>query len=145
MTDIAAVLGTVTGGCHCGAIRFEATLADGLDDPRRCNCSMCRMRGAVVVTARRGDLRVTRGEDTIGRYRFNTGAAEHFFCPTCGIYTHHRRRSNPDECSVNVACLDGVSPFDFAAVPVGDGIHHVSDGHARRQAGILRYEPTPET
>ena len=40
-----------TGACHCGAVRFTVTLVDGLDNPRRCNCSLCRMRGAVVVIA----------------------------------------------------------------------------------------------
>ena len=44
----------VTGGCHCGAIRFRATLADGLRSARRCTCSLCRMRGAVALTVRVG-------------------------------------------------------------------------------------------
>ncbi len=29
----------------------------------------------------------------------------------CGIYTHHRRRSNPDQYGYNVACLEGIDPF----------------------------------
>lgn len=134
---------TLNGACHCGAVRFMVTLAEGLEKPRRCNCSLCRMRGAVVVTARLGDLRVTEGEDQLTLYRFNTMKAEHYFCARCGIYIHHRRRSNPDELSVNVACLEGVSPFDFARVPVHDGVVHHSDrlgGPAYKIAGYLRYE-----
>ncbi len=53
--------------------------------------------------------------------------AQHYFCSRCGIYTHHRRRSNPNQYGVNVACLKGVSPFDFADVPVIDGVNHPSD------------------
>ena len=131
----------MTGGCHCGAVRFSVTL--GIENPRRCNCSLCRMRGAVVVTARYGDLSITAGERVIKLYRFNTMKAEHWFCAKCGIYTHHRRRSNPDELSVNVACLDGVSPFDFGVVPVYDGMVHPGDrpgDSAYRIAGWLRYE-----
>jgi hypothetical protein len=43
---------------------------------------------------------------------------------------------------VNVACLEGVSPFDFLEVPVMDGVNHPSDsgGHLVR-AGTLRFEP----
>jgi len=52
---------------------------------------------------------------------------QHYFCSLCGIYTHHRRRSNPNRYGVNVACLKGVSPFDFADVPVIDGVNHPAD------------------
>ncbi len=130
------------GACHCGAVRFKVVLAKGFDTVRRCTCSYCRMRGAVAVSARLGSLYITRGTEHLSSYRFNTGTAEHFFCSICGIYTHHQRRSNPDEYGVNVACLEGISPFDFAAVPVMDGAHHPSDtGAAPRRAGTLRFDP----
>jgi hypothetical protein len=112
------------GACHCGAVRFKVKLAEGLEKPRRCNCSFCRMRGAIVVTAMLGDLTISEGREFLGLYQFNTMQAEHYFCSRCGIYTHHRRRSNPNHLSVNVACLKGVSPFDFPLVPVYDGIVH---------------------
>lgn len=100
------------------------------------------MRGAVAVTANDGGLTVTQGQDKLATYRFNTGVAEHHFCSVCGIYTHHKRRSNPDELSVNVACLDGVSPFDFAQVVVNDGERHPSDNEGRtRIAGTLIFRP----
>lgn len=131
-----------TGACHCGAVRFRVRLADGLATARRCDCSYCRMRGAVAVTARRDDLEIVAGADALTLYRFNTGTAEHYFCGRCGIYTHHRRRSNPAELGINVACLDGVSPFDFAEVPVSDGVNHPSDGGGARIVGVLRFVPS---
>lgn len=127
------------GGCHCGAVRFRVRLSGGLEAARRCSCSYCAMRGAVALTARRGDLEVLQGQDRLATYRFNTGAAEHHFCATCGIYTHHRRRSNPDEFGVNAACL-GISPFDFAEVRVNDGINHPSDGPSG-EIGMLSFIP----
>ncbi|BCJ90943.1 aldehyde-activating protein [Terrihabitans soli] len=131
-----------TGQCHCGTVRFEVTLADGFDSILRCTCSYCRMRGAVVVSAKMGAIKILHGEDALTLYRFHTGAAEHFFCSRCGIYTHHRRRSDPNQYGVNVACLEGVSPFDFAEVPVIDGVNHSSDtGTPTRRAGTLRYIP----
>lgn len=135
---------TLDGSCHCGDVQFTVTLTEGFASARRCTCSMCRMRGAVAVTSTHEAFQVTKGADKLATYRFNTGVAEHHFCTTCGIYTHHQRRSNPNELGVNVACLEGVSPFDFPQVTVNDGDRHPSDNAEHRTfvAGILRFEPT---
>lgn len=69
----------IKGQCHCGTVRFEVRLTDGLHSARRCNCSYCRMRGAVVVSAQLSDLTITAGEQALTLYQFNTGAAKHFF------------------------------------------------------------------
>lgn len=131
---------THAGQCHCGAVRFEVTLSDGFNTVRRCNCSYCRMRGAVIVAAQMGGIRFLQGEDQLTSYRFNSETARHFFCSRCGIATHLQRRSNPNLYGVNVACLAGVSPFDFAEVPVADGVNHPNDtGGPARQAGTLRF------
>ncbi|MFG1397304.1 GFA family protein [Roseixanthobacter pseudopolyaromaticivorans] len=131
-----------SGQCHCGAVRFEAVLSDGFNAIRRCTCSYCRMRGAVVVMAQMGGVRILEGAEMLTTYRFHTGAAQHFFCSRCGIYTHHQRRSDQSLYAVNVACLHGVSPFDFCEVPVMDGVNHTSDtGKPTRRAGTLRFIP----
>ena len=134
---------TLNGSCHCGAVKFTATLTQGFASARRCTCSICRMRGAVAVTSTPTDFRITEGEDKLATYRFNTQTAEHHFCSVCGIYTHHKRRSNPNQLGVNVACLEGVSPFDFAKVVVYDGQRHPGDNaeHKTFTAGVLRFEP----
>lgn len=129
--------------CHCGAVRFRVRLADGFASARRCTCSYCRMRGAIAVSARLADVEFLAGADNLTTYQFNTGAAKHYFCKTCGIYTHHQRRSDPTLFGINLACLEGVSPFDLPEVPVMDGIAHPSDtGTAARVAGILRFVPS---
>ena len=128
----------VNGSCHCGAVKFAAELQFGLASARRCTCSICRMRGAVAVTGSVAGFQILDGEDKLATYRFNTGVAEHHFCTVCGIYTHHRRRSNPDEFGVNVACLEGISPFDFPEVVVNDGELHPCDNQGRTKvAGKL--------
>lgn len=131
------------GACHCGTVRFSVRLTNGLHSARRCNCSYCRMRGAVAVSADLDGLVVDAGEDALRSYRFGTMSAVHYFCSTCGIYTHHRRRSNPNQYGVNVACLEGISPFDFEEVPVNDGVEHPTDKGAARLAGCLRFIPAP--
>ncbi|MBN8830844.1 MAG: GFA family protein [Sphingomonadales bacterium] len=129
------------GACHCGTVRFHVTLPQGLRSARRCTCSICRMRGAIAVTATRDGFVITAGEEALTRYTFNTGTAQHYFCSKCGIYTHHKRRSNPDQYGVNVACLAGISPFDFDEVIVNDGVNHPSDSGEARIAGVLRFVP----
>ena len=114
--------------CHCGAIELEVTLVpSGYGTAQRCDCSFCRRRGAIAVSAPLDGVRVTKGADNLTLYSFNTRTAQHYFCKTCGIYTHHRRRSNPNEYGVNVACLDGVNPRDLGDVNWTDGVNHPSD------------------
>ena len=131
---------TYHGGCQCGAVAFEA---DGeIEQLVECNCSICKPKGYLLWFVPEADFRLKTDEAALTEYRFNTGTAKHYFCAACGIYTHHQRRSNPRQFGVNVACIEGVSPFD--EVPVNDGINHPSDrppGAKGGLAGMLRYEP----
>ena len=131
-----------SGQCHCGAVRFQAVLAQGLEKVIRCTCSYCRMKGSVMVFAELAKLRFTAGEELLTTYRFNTLAARHHFCSRCGIHTHHQRRFDPSQYAINVACLDGVSPFDFEVVPVVDGANHPLDhgGGPLKVIGTMRFE-----
>ena len=113
--------------CHCGSVELKLHLPNGLEDPRRCDCSMCRRRGAIVASVTLDRLEIVKGEDKIKLYQFNTKTAKHFFCSVCGIYTHHQRRSNPSQYGFNVACLGGVNPFELKNVPVKDGVNHPAD------------------
>jgi hypothetical protein len=128
------------GSCHCGAVKFEVAFLSPQLDGSRCNCSICAMKGAVMVYVPLEALRVTEGEDSLACYRFNTGVAKHHFCSHCGIHCFHQARSDPDKYAINAACLEGVSPYDFTEIPVGDGVHHSLDhGGVRRQFGTLRF------
>lgn len=72
-------------------------------------------------------LHVVQGAELLSVYRFHTQTAEHYFCSRCGIYTHHRRRSNPDQYGFNVGCLEGIQPTQIQNVPVNDGVNHPAD------------------
>jgi hypothetical protein len=113
--------------CHCGAVELELSLPDGVVSPRRCDCSICRRKGAIVASVPLAGLRVVKGEDVLKLYQFNTKVAHHYFCSNCGIYTHHQRRANPQEYGYNVGCLEGVNPFDLGPVEANDGVNHPSD------------------
>ncbi|MCV5856794.1 GFA family protein, partial [Escherichia coli] len=81
------------------------TLPNGIEKPRRCDCSMCRRRGAIVASVPLSGIRIVQGDDVLKLYQFNTQTAKHFFCSECGIYTHHQRRADPSEYGYNVGCL----------------------------------------
>lgn len=116
-----------SASCHCGAVQLQLTLPNGLEELRRCDCSMCRRRGAIVASITLDNLKVVQGEDKLSLYQFNTITAKHYFCSICGIYTHHQRRSNPKLFGFNVACLEGVNPYELGEVPVNDGVNHPCD------------------
>lgn len=93
---------------------------------------MCRRRGAIVMSVPLSALCITQGEDNLGLYQFNTKTAKHYFCRTCGIYTHHQRRSNPQEFAVNIGCLEGIDPFDLGEIVTTDGVNHSCDRKGTR-------------
>lgn len=113
--------------CHCGGVVLELELPDGVENPRRCNCSICARRGAVTSSVPCERLHVVRGGELLTLYEFNTRVAKHYFCRVCGIYTHHRRRSDPGVYAYNVACLEGVDVFALGPIPTSDGMNHVCD------------------
>ena len=97
---------TLVGRCHCGEVSFEVDFPDGIGPLNRCNCSMCRKKGAVMTSVPLTDFRLVTGAEKLSLYQWNTQVAKHYFCRDCGIYTHHRRRSAPDRYAINVGCLD---------------------------------------
>ena len=99
------------GSCHCGAVQFE--VSSTLVQTFRCNCSLCRRKGAVMTLVNPEEFKLLKGEDALSLYQFNTRTAKHYFCKVCGIYTFHRPRTNPNVFRVNVGCLEGVDPLSL--------------------------------
>jgi hypothetical protein len=93
------------GGCHCGAVRFEALVAD-LVEAEDCNCSICAKAGFLHVIVPAVAFRLLKGEDALETYRWNSGVAQHRFCRVCGIKSFYIPRSNPDGVDVNARCFD---------------------------------------
>lgn len=93
------------GKCHCGKVKFEVNTI--IKDLRRCNCSICSRKGFVMGTAYTNELTVTSGKQYLSTYKWNTKIAEHYFCNICGINTHHKRRSDPNQYGYNIACIEG--------------------------------------
>lgn len=117
--------------CHCGAVELRVRLKNGFGDAGRCDCSYCRRRGTIGVTAPLDGLEIVRGAEMLTLYSFGTHTAQYHFCRICGIHTHHRRRIDPNEYGVNAAAIEGVNPRDLDPVPWFDGVNHPSDDPAR--------------
>jgi hypothetical protein len=73
----------VTGGCFCGAVRYEAEVY--LHDAYYCHCRICQkvsgVPAEVGVIVKPGSLRLTRGEP---KYYQTSHFAERGFCSDCG-------------------------------------------------------------
>lgn len=104
---------TLKGGCHCGAVRFEAEA-----DPAQaieCNCSHCEKKGFILTFTPRDSFRLVSGDSALGEYRFNKKAVAHVFCKICGVqaFGYGAAPDGTEMAAVNLRCVDGV---DLAAL-----------------------------
>ena len=114
--------------CHCEKVELEVNIPDeGFKKLMRCNCSLCKKKGAIMTPISKEQLKVVKGEDVLKLYQYHTKVAKHYFCSSCGIYTHHVMRSNPNMYGINVACLEGIKPFELENVVINDGENHPQD------------------
>jgi hypothetical protein len=93
-----------TGGCQCGAVRYELLVAS--DHASICHCRMCQKAsgGPFVAFARvkKGQLRWTRGVPSVFR---SSSLVERGFCSTCGTPLTYNFLDRPS-ISVTVGSLD---------------------------------------
>ena len=104
---------TYTGGCQCGAVRYE--IAADINEVIACNCSRCGRLGSLLAFAPAGDFKLTSGKAATSEYQFNKKIIHHLFCSTCGIqsYAYGKRPDGAEMVAINVRCLDDVDPESF--------------------------------
>lgn len=109
---------THTGGCHCGAVRYEVDAPVDIEVDE-CNCSICSRSGYLHLIVPKSHFRLLQGKDNLSTYTFDTHEAKHLFCKTCGIKSFYIPRSHPDGISINARCLEEgtvksmkITPFD---------------------------------
>jgi hypothetical protein len=113
--------------CHCGAIEAEVKISERIEKILRCNCSLCKRKGAMMTMVKNEDFKIIKGEDKLKLYQFHTKVANHYFCSICGIYTHHNPRSNPAMTGFNLGCLEDVDTFKLKDIFINDGANHPLD------------------
>jgi hypothetical protein len=101
---------SITGGCYCGAVRFQATQAPIYQT--NCHCANCRRaigaQAVAWITVKRVNFRFEQG--TPHRYRTDTGAWR-TFCDCCGTSLSYERDTRPEEIDITTGSLD--HPEDF--------------------------------
>lgn len=97
-----------TGGCHCGAVRYEVE-AD-LAQTFTCNCSYCEVKGFIMAFVPATNFTLLSGEDMLTEYRFNKKKIAHLFCKVCGVQSFGRGTDQSGNATImiNVRCLQGV-------------------------------------
>ena len=105
-----------TGGCQCGAVRYE--VPDAPHALFACHCLECRKQSAsafgISYIVRRNDLRLTRGRPSSWVRSADSGnRLRCWFCPDCGSRLFHESEPSGDDwASVKGGSLD--EPVDFA-------------------------------
>jgi hypothetical protein len=106
----------VTGGCRCGAVRYEAEVTQP-DRHGLCHCEDCRRSNGAPAVAwlavPEETFRITRGEPTLWQ---GTGGALRFFCGTCGTGLYYLNREViPGIADIQTGTLDDPNAFAPAA------------------------------
>ena len=50
--------------CHCGSIEAEIII-ENLNKFLRCNCSLCRRKGAIMSIVKNQEFKITKGKDKL--------------------------------------------------------------------------------
>lgn len=97
----------LTGGCGCGAVRFE--ISEPLIAAAYCHCTRCQHRTGTAAQASaktaHGSLRVTQGEDRLGRW--TPGGLDKVFCTACGSAVFAQDPDDPGVVAVRMSAIDG--------------------------------------
>ena len=111
---------TYSGGCQCGKVRYEASLA--LGEVISCNCSRCARLGSLLAFLPKSDFKLISGEGAMTEFQFNRHVIHHLFCATCGIqsFARGKRPDSAEMVALNVRCLDDVD-IDTLKVKKVDG------------------------
>jgi len=112
--------------CHCGTVELLLDLPDGIVDPRRCDCSMCRRRGSLLWFAPREAFQLTTDPADVATYHFNKAHIDHHHCRECGVAPYSEGvapRPGTPMVAVNVRCVPqvdlgtlAVTSYDGAAL-----------------------------
>ena len=99
---------THTGGCQCGAVRYEVEAE--IKDVIACNCSRCGKLGSLLAFVPAQKFKLVAGEKATTDYQFNKHVIHHLFCATCGIESYAKGTNPKGEAmiAINARCLDDI-------------------------------------
>jgi len=107
---------TYQGSCHCGAVRFQVTMAPP-EKGFACNCSICGRAGWLLAFVPGAAFALEQGGDALTDYQFGKKALHHTFCRVCGVrpFSRGQAKDGSPTVAINLRCLQGL---DAAKLPV---------------------------
>ena len=54
--------------CHCGKVEATINSPQKLDKIMRCNCSICKRKGAIMSMVKNEDFKIVKGADKLKLY-----------------------------------------------------------------------------
>lgn len=111
-------MNTKTGGCHCGAVRYEVEI-DLTKPVIECNCSQCQIQGLLLSFVTNEKMKVLKGEDSLTEYRFNKHKIQHLFCKVCGVecFGKGKDKEGNDTYAINVRTIDDIDLSTLERMP----------------------------
>ena len=102
-------LRNLSGGCHCGKVRYDVKLDLGAP-VISCNCSMCGRAGTLLTFVPEEQFTLRSGAEHLTEYLFNKHRIHHAFCQTCGIKSFARGvgADGKKMVAINARCIDDV-------------------------------------
>ncbi|HZG34272.1 MAG TPA: GFA family protein [Gaiellaceae bacterium] len=101
-------MAVLTGGCGCGAVRFE--IDEPLLSAGYCHCTRCQRRSGTAASANAravpGSVRVTAGEEELRAWA-PEGGREKVFCGRCGSALFSREPGSQDPTGIRLGAIDG--------------------------------------
>jgi len=108
------VTGPLTGGCNCGAVRYEVT--EPLLRASYCHCKRCQRRTGAAASAQGhpapGSFRIVSGHEKLRMWQ-PEGGGEKWFCGECGSSIYGSNPSHPESVGIRLGTFDhdpGVRP-----------------------------------
>lgn len=108
---------SLSGSCHCGAIRFEVD-AGPPAEVVECNCSLCRRMGRKWWFVPYSQFRLLTNENAVSSYWFGAHRIEHHHCGVCGAGPYSEGthpHTGEKTAAINVRCIEAL---DFESIPV---------------------------